>query len=96
VSTQDHTGGTPAAYTFAQRKAIAVASVRLRLLRRYDTLHSHELAGALVELAAAQVSLQDALDLVDAIFDDPRVPAAVIGSAFRLAREIVGSSHAQH
>jgi hypothetical protein len=93
MSTPDITGGS-AAYTLAQRKAIAVASIRLRLLRRYDSLHSHELAGALVELAAAGVSMQDALDLVDAIFDDPRVPAATVGSAFRLAREIVGGDHA--
>jgi hypothetical protein len=96
MSTPEFTGGQSAAYTIAQRKAIAVASVRLRLLRRFDTLHSHELAGALVELAAAQVGLQDTLDLIDAIFDCPRVPAAVVGSAFRLAQEIVGSGRARH
>jgi hypothetical protein len=93
MSTPDITGGSTA-YTLAQRKAIAVASIRLRLLRRYDALHSHELAGALVELAAAGVPLQDCLDLIDAIFDDPRVPAAVVGSAFRLAKELVGGDHA--
>jgi hypothetical protein len=96
MSTPDITGGS-AAYTLTQRKAIAVASVRLRLLRRYDSLHSRELAGALVELAAAGVPLQDCLDLIDTIFDYPRVPAAVVGSAFRLARDIVnGDGNAKH
>lgn len=86
--------GTIAGYTTTQRRAIAVATVRLRLLRRFGNPTSRELADCLVEAARADLPVADVCDLVDVLFEQERIPASTIGQALRLARYIVeGEQH---
>jgi hypothetical protein len=89
MSTDNSTGAPCAAYTLRQRRAIAVASLRLRFLRQFDRVTAIELAHCLTELAAAEVTVADTLDLIDALFDAPRIPSSTVGAAYRIASAIV-------
>jgi hypothetical protein len=96
MANANSTGGTQA-YTPAQRSALAVASVRLRLMRRHSLSTDRDLADALLACARAVVPVGDVVDLIDTIFPDERIPAARVGAAYRLAQmiETRGDGHAQ-
>jgi hypothetical protein len=83
-----HTGAL--AYSREQRSALAVASVRLRLIRKFSTPTSRELADALVACARADIPVSEVVDLVDVLFSEERIPAAQVGQAYRLAQFIAG------
>lgn len=73
-------------YTRAQRSALVVATLRLKLIRRYGSATARDLADCMAACAAAQVPLGDMVDLIDLLFDSERIPAATIGAAYSLAQ----------
>ena len=76
-------------YTRAQRSALAVAAIRLKLIRRYGSATARDLADCMAACAAAQVPLGDMVDLIDLLFDSERIPAATIGAAYSLAQMLI-------
>jgi hypothetical protein len=76
-------------YTRAQRSALAVAAIRLKLIRRYGSATTRDLADCMAACAAAQVPLGDMVDLIDLLFDSERIPAATIGAAYSLAQMLI-------
>ena len=77
-------------YTLAQKRALSVATLRLRLLRSCGTLQTYQLAQCLTECAVQDVPTQDVVTMIDTVFDDERarLPTATIGAALSLARDI--------
>lgn len=78
-------------HTRAQRSALAVAAIRLRLIRRYGSATARDLADCMAACAAAQVPLGDMVDLIDLLFDSERIPAATIGAAYSLAQMLIST-----
>ncbi len=73
-------------YTRAQRSALTVAAIRLKLIRRYGSATARDLADCMAACAAAEVPLGDMVDLIDLLFESERIPAATIGAAYSLAQ----------
>jgi hypothetical protein len=84
------------AYSRQQRSALAVASVRLRLIRRFSSPTARELADALVACARAGIPVAEVVDMIDVLFHEERIPASQVGHAYRLAQMIAneGDHHA--
>jgi hypothetical protein len=80
-------------YTREQRSALAVAAVRLRLMRHYGTATARDLADCMAACAALRVPLGDMVDLIDLHFDAERIPAATIGAAYSLAQMLNQHGH---